>query len=389
MISVVTNNGADYTLPTQTGVVIRTSARFDNLNNSLLAIETAWTISGVICSADAGDISTQVTAMKAHFANRILVSAKIKDGGATVEELLTSASIFVESVDFPEGDGPEWATKRAFSIVIRAEKFTSDITTNGEYSYIITYSTEQSGIITRTITGELVDTIGKVAYTKYTALKAAQSWVTWTNANLIEDTYSQDKNNTKITFSIIHKKYWTAYGAGITNAMVSEELSVDSQNVVTVRVSGWFEGTQTSCNTAINAVRRNDVLVGEVVTRDIYENRTSFSLEYIRAFGTDILYYQQTLSIQEQLIGSVFKQVLGNYNSIKQVTARNTATATQSGVIRRLRSYPIPPKYYWNANNLKQVSYSYSGPESMIYGGRFIYTLTYNYEFEFSSTPRI
>ena len=386
-VQLITNNGSsDYTHAPSPGIVISEEYRAKANISALAERKVTWSIEGVLIPSN-GDIDTQVLALKAAYELGELYSAIWYDSSEILEQLPDENGIRVEIIEFPEGTGSEWATKRRYKIVLSGSEFSTDVSDDGEYDYTIEYATEQNTLITRTISGTLTDLDGKTASTKYATLKAANGWETWTDANKISDNYSTDVNNAVCQFSIVHKKYFTAYGSGIVAGSATVETKTDSQDVERKTISGSFTGSAGDCTTAIDALRPgSSVLVNESINRDDYANTTSFTLEYISTADNDIIFSQEMLTIGEQVYGFVHKRVIGGAVPIKQSTSKNAATASQSGVIKKLASYPTVPAAYWAAANVKSKSYTRIGPEYTA-GAGYLYGLQYSYEYEFDATP--
>lgn len=386
MLTLVTHNGIqEYTHPNMPSVVISNTARFKENTSELLEIEKTWTVNGFLASTD-GNIQTQVIALKAHYIGMKLTSAQIKDGVTVLETLPTDLGICVESLNFPEGSGAEWATKRNYVLTLKGIDYVGTVESFGEYTYTITYATDQSGNLTITINGELSDITGKNALDKYETLKFSKGWFYFADCNIINDIFTQNDNNTKITFTITAKEYWAAFPSGITDGSYDIEETLDNQNVTRVRVSGWFEGPVQNCMNAITTLTYSDVLISKSVSRNNLTNRTSFSLEFL-LLSNDILYRQETTTVTPQIYDFIHKQILGGRNPIKQVIAKTVATATQSGTLKRLKIAPLVPPPIWPLSCVKKHTISRITSEYNTYRDCFVYTLNYSYEFEFSSTP--
>ena len=188
-VELVVTNGADtYTHDPTPSVVISSTIKHDEESGIYREREVIWTITGVLTPAG-GLIADQVAELEEMYHNGVLDSAKVVDGSTELEIMPDEKGIRVTGLDFPEGSGPEWATKRQYIVTLNGSDYSEDVTSNGEYDYNITYATEQSGIVTRTITGSMRDLYGKDSAAKYAALKTTLGWSTWAGANQIDDTY--------------------------------------------------------------------------------------------------------------------------------------------------------------------------------------------------------
>ncbi len=382
-----THNGSNYYphVP-HAAVEIRVEPVHSSDSNEVFEFKHIWTITGIIVPGGI-TIQEQIAGLHAAYDLGTLQSAQILDDTTPLETLPTDGGIKITSFEFPEGKGPEWATKRQYKIVLEGLDHTSTVDSAGEYTYTITYSTDQSSIQTRTISGTLKDIKGKAATTKYGTLKSNQSWAVWSGANLITDSESANKDDTICTFTVVHRKYWIIYPGGITNGDVNIEKSTDSQNIERYRAFGWFEGTEAVCLSAINAlVPGSAIRLTSSSTRKGYANRTSFSLEYIYRSGNDILFFQENLSIAPSIPDFVFKRVLG-FHAIKQYTSYTVARAIQTGVIKKLEQYPLSPQCHWPEVHLKHSEITRIEPEYNSSSGKFVYGLVYTYVFEFATTP--
>lgn len=382
-----TNNGSDdYTHVPHAAVSISVGPVHPDNSNEVFEYRHTWTITGMLVPGGTS-IQAQVTALHAAYDLGTLATAQILDDVTPLETMPIDGGIKITAFEFPEGRGPEWATKREYKIVLEGLDHTSTVDSDGEFTYTITYSTDQSGIQTRTVSGTLKDIKELVATTKYNTLKAAQSWATWSGANLITDSYSANKNDTVCTFSVVHKKYWIIYPGGITNCDTSIEKSVDNQDVEKYRAFGWFEGVESSCLAAINSlVPGGAIRLTSSNTRKQYSNRTSFNLEYIYRSGNDIIFSQENLVIAPSIPDFVFRRVLG-FPAIKQYTSYTVARAVQTGIIKRLEQYPLEPTHHWPSIHLKHSELARIEPEYNISNRKSVYGLTYTYVFEFAITP--
>jgi hypothetical protein len=77
--------------------------------------------------------------------------------------------------------------------------------------------------------------------------------------------------------------------------------------------------------------------------------------------------------------------VLGGAVPVKQTVGKTTAKATQSGILKRLSTWPSPPALKWDAENLVSKTVSRLPLESKL--GVTGYGLQYNYQYEFETTP--
>lgn len=383
-LQLITDNGVGtYKHSPLPGVVINNSIEHEEDSAVVNRRVVTWDITGVLLPDSGQSLVEQVSALESHYQVGSLVSAKITDGNTDYETLDNDDGIRVTKLDFPEGNGPEWASKRTYVISLEGVDYFDD--DKGTVEYTVSYDTEQSGIITRTISGLQKDA-EQDSYVKYVALKAANSWGTWAGANSVRDEYTTNKKDTETTFTIIHQVYWLAFPTGITNGSVNTEQAADSSGITKIRVNGWFEGSEASCDTAINTVRPSNVLyIRSSSTRDKYANRTSFSFEYISK-STDILYYQETIQIQAGLHEFVHKRILGGAPPIKQYTSVAPVRIVQSGIVRRLSSPPEVQVHKYPVDSL--VSKRISRVSAEVKSGlEHTYVMHYSYEYEMNYNP--
>jgi len=367
-------------------LVISHAFKYEDGTASLLEDAEVWTITGYIVAPE-GSIKDQTVELSNFYEGGELDYVRFLDEEEIVDQLADDNGVRIVSLDFPEGDGPEWATKRKYVIKLEGINVSSDVESSGETNYTITYSTDQSGIITRTITGTVLDKTGD-AYTKFATLKSDNSWATWTDANLVTDEYTSNDDDTECRFNIIHKKYWVAFPTGITNSNIESNSTTDDQNVTRGRLSGWFEGSAADCLNAIAALYPlNSVVLEYSITRSTYNNRTSFSISFVNLYANNVLEYNETRSIDASTYDFVYKRVLGGAPPIRQVTSRTTGKATQRGSMTQLKIMPTMPPPYWNAMYIKSARSSQHSAEYNTSLGSFAYTLDWTYEYEFPTTP--
>jgi hypothetical protein len=367
-------------------LVISHEFKYEEGTANLLEDLETWTVTGYIVAPE-GSIKAQTLELSAFFEGGELDYVRFLDGEEIIDQLADDNGVRIVSLDFPEGAGPEWATKRKYVIKFEGVNTSAEAEAAGEVNYTITYSTDQSGIITRTINGTVADKTG-ASYSKFATLKSDNSWSTWAGANLITDEYTTNDDDTECRFNIVHKKYWVAFPAGITNSSVDSNSTTDDQNVTRGRISGWFEGSVANCNNAIATLYPlNSVVLEYSVTRSTYTNRTSFSISYVSLYGNNVLEFSEVLSIDASVYDFVYKRVLGGAPPIRQVTSRTTGKATQRGSMTQLRVMPTVPPPHWNAMYVKSARTTQHSAQYNTALGSFAYTLDWVYEYEFSLTP--
>ncbi|MBW8002626.1 MAG: hypothetical protein FVQ80_11495 [Planctomycetes bacterium] len=354
------------------------------------AIET-WTIDGILIYSTNATITEQIAELESFYANARLDSIELKsDGNTTLDSLTAQAlkGIVVESLTFPEGNGPEWATRRKYRIVVSGKYVPTVILTSGEVNYTIIYDTPQSGQLRRTVSGTVKDVAG-TATAKYNTLKT--TWDSWAPAPFIganrgTDTNNANKDDTVCTFTLEDTVYWIAFPTGITNGEINTEIDTDSMGVAWCNVTGWFEGSDADCTTAIADIApAGYTVLTDSTTRNDHTNRTSFTRRYILTAEGEVS-SSETLTIKEQLYEFVHKRVLGGGVPIRQDTSKGPFRYTQTGAIRSKDVYPTPPGYNWNVSGLLSEQVTRIAPEFEVGAGNFIYGLQYTYIFEFAIT---
>lgn len=382
-----TNNGSsDYTHnPTPKVVISKSYSRKEN-TDEIIGLEHRWTISGVLTTAG-GAIDTQVAALEAAYEVGDLAFCRLRDEAVVKEQIPVDEGVHVESVNFPVGKGPEWASKREYEITITGIDYSASITSTGDYAYTITYDTDQSLIQTRSIRGTLKDYTGKDSITKTNALVAAESWGTWSGAYTVQDSITTNETDTVTDFNLVHKKYWTAFPSSITNAQVSNTINTDNMGMQTQTISGFFEGSEGNCTSAINTLRPSgSFLASENIARNDYTNRTNFSMKYASTATNDIVYYQQVITIIPRVYGFIYKRILGGVSPVRQSTSLTSSRASQSGVIQRLSGYPSIPAPLWGIYSMTGSSQKYTTAQYRN-NSLGLFTINYTYEFEFDITP--
>lgn len=369
-------------------LVINHAFKYKEGTANLLEDLETWTITGFIVAPE-GSIKAQTMELSTFYEGGELDYIRFQDGSSIVDQLADDNGVRIVSLSFPEGSGPEWATKRQYVMTLEGVNVSSAIETSGDCNYTITYLTDQSGIITRTITGTMRDKSGD-SYVKYTTLKSGNSWSTWIDANLTADEYNTNDDNTETKFRIVHKKYWSTFPAGITNSNIDYNTKTDDQGVTRGRISGWFEGSEANCTYAVTTVYPfNSVVLDYSVTRNTHQNRTTFSIAYIHLYGNDILEFSETLTVRAQVYDFVYHRVLGGAPPIRQVTSKTTGRATQTGSLTRLGTMPAMPPPKWNSIYVKNAYHTQHTARYNTSLGKFAYTLDWTYEYEFPTTPVI
>jgi hypothetical protein len=378
--------GSAYTFEITPAIVMSTEIGYKDSTSKRLEEKTVWNISGYFAPG-AKSLKEQVGEFEEFINADYLNNVRLMDGSSVIEELSGEGNVRITNLSYPTGSGPQHATRRNFEITLEVLKYAPEFLSTGVYQYTIEYATEQSTLVTRTISGTIKDLVGYAVLDKLDALITLKGWAIWDSANLLSKSSSSNDENSVCSFSIVHKKYWAAFPVGTTNGEITRERSVDAQGVVKYKISGWFEGNELDCTAAIMAEKAVGHLLGESISRAPYSNRTNFNLELLAQAGEQgpIYYSQETLTIQEAVDGIVFKPVLGGGEPVKQTVARTTAKATQSGLLKGLTSWPPPPALHWSESNLTSKSVTRLPLESQ--AGLVGFGIQYNYQFEFSNTP--
>ena len=179
--------------------------------------------------------------------------------------------------------------------------------------------------------------------------------------------------------------YWTAFETGITNGEVNTEIDVDNMGVGWYSVSGWFEGSEADCTSAITAIEPSGytLLTGKTARND-YTNKTTFAYKYIlNAEG--IVSSRETLTVKYQIYEFVHKRVLNGAVPIKQYTSKGTYRYTQIGQLVHKDVYQANPAYNWASSGLISEVVTRMAPEYQVAAGDFVYGINYAYEFEFAT----
>lgn len=371
-------------------IVINHENRHYDSINALVETVVTWNIDGILVPKTMS-IGAQVAQLTSFYKGGNLTLLNLTtDAGLVVDTIASQVvkGIVVESLTFPEGHGPEWATRRKYSLVISGVVVPQDVLLAGELEYSIAYNTLQSDQLRRTISGVMKDVAGG-ATAKYLTAKAA--WDAWApgdfdGSNRTTDTYTVNKEDTVLSFNLDDLAYWIAYPTDITDGDISKEIEVDSMGVGWCNISGWYEGAEADCDTALAGIAPSGyVLLTGTTTRNDHTNRTSFVRKYISTIAVTT-FSSEMLSAKTQLYEFVHKKVLGGAVPIKQYTSRGPFKYTQTGQLKRRDTYPEPPGYNWNSSGLLSQSIVRIAPEFQVATGSWLYGLSYVYEFEFATS---
>jgi hypothetical protein len=392
MLKLISDSGVAYTFSPTPALVISNSYEHKEDDDTMLVRTCKWAINGVLIYKAGTTLAAQVTGLKAMLEPATVKSAQLVDSyGTVLEEMPDEAGIRITDVEFPEGTGPEWATRRTFSFNVEGKEFTEDVNKDGDCKYTISYATAQSGIVTRTISGTMRDVMNKEAYAKWVAFRTKKLWDTWTNANKTDDTYKVNEPGTSCEFTLTHVQYFQAFPANVTNAELKKDEDIDQHGIKKVSLTGMLEGAIAACDTALTNILlpyAECVILKQQKSRDDYANRTSFSYEFLsKVDNPEIISSRETYTVESQVTDFVFKRVLGGGNPVKQVTSKTTAKATQSGSLKGITAAPAPAGYAFSSNNLKSRSVSKGTREYKNGENAYVYETQYSYTFEFETTP--
>jgi len=372
-------------------VVMSRKSVYSGKDNVFMGVVDTWNISGVLLSIN-GALPTQITNLKNAYDS--VTKIELKDG-TTVRETIDvtgmDAIIKTTTLDFPEGFGPEYITKRAFSITLETTTYIPSgypIATSTVNNYTISYTTGQNGKIIRVVSGTCTDEVDRDATAEYAAFKTAQGWA---NApagyNRGSDSYTANQENSEVSYSITDTEYFIAFPANITSGSLSvDERLDDSGNTLTTK-TGWYEGSGANCIIAIDAIREAGaaaVLLNESISRDDFSSRTNFTLEYLMAASTDEIDRKNTYTISTPYTSIIFKRVLGGGSPVRQATSVGTARATQSGQAVKVGSYPTESASEWPLTIMSQ-NVTRHPPVKTRSGTGYLYRTSWDYSFESAS----
>jgi hypothetical protein len=387
------NNGTDseYVFDYLPDIAINKNNKHDDAN-SLEYTEVSWGISGLLVPKSGTTIKDQVTALESLLAYGTLTYARLYSDTTIIEQIPNDIPIKIDSFELPTSAGPEYATKRTFSISLSGQDASSAITTNGKYEYTTQYSTDINNFVTKTISGTVEDLIGTNSKVKTEALIASEGFDTWTYNSIeaLREKYdiTNNKNDTICTFTIVHKSMVETLPTGVTDGRYAIQERQDAFGINYVTVSGVFYGTVSACNRAIAQVTAGKgTLLEDVQTREPIANSTSFTYNFI-GITSKVLSKEEVISITPSIMQFVHYRVLGEA-PVKQYTTWKPASATQRGSITHLTKVPSLPSPHWSNEHIINSNYTtYSAEYDRKFRQR-VFKLDYTYEFEFNNTPVI
>jgi hypothetical protein len=351
-------------------------------------IITQWSVTGILLPSNKyGSVDEQVLKLEQYYTNVDLTEVFLEADNKKIEQMPNDNGVRLTEFSFPDGRGPEWATRRRYTMTFESEGYSTAVKADGDYEYQITYNTKQNGNQTRAVSGSLQDITGKDARVKAEELVADQAWDPYAGYNRTSLQYIENRENSRCSFSLMHEEYFTAFPVDVTNANAQTETRVDKQNIERSRVSGWYEGSVTACNNAINALIAGKTTVSSSIVRDDYANRTSFNIELIDLADGTVVYAQETISIKDQIIVNLYKPVLGGANPIKQSAGKTSATASQVGTIKQFDTWADAPALKWASTDVSNREVTQIEPEWNVASGSYMYTTNYSYQYEFVETP--
>lgn len=379
------------------GVVISMDPVYDD-NGVFIGTKQVWSIKGTLIGPN---ISTKVAALETEYKTSGLSALELKIGASVVESIAQTNSgahdndKIPATIDFSEGTGVEWVTKRKYEIKaetpINGLIFPEGSDSVATYKY--TSRVDQNTESVQSYSGQIKTDTSKDIDAEYTTWKS-----TWgidtppSNHILVNEIKSTNLEETVLSFTIEFSSIGVpgsgvdAYPAGCTEGDASTETSTDEDDITYVNLSGFFVGSIVNCDNAIDAERPTPsgdfTLLGEDITRNEYEFKTSFSIRYIGGAATDILATKQTVSIAPILEAFVMKRVVNDF-PVKQVTSFTSAVARESGTTTKVGSYPAAdtPRSSW-INALISSNTTRLPPRVNRSSGDAIYTVTWDYVYE-------
>lgn len=182
------------------------------------------------------------------------------------------------------------------------------------------------------------------------------------------------------TFTVTDRELVAAFPANCYEGSVSYQTSEMPNGEKRLNVSATFKGTGAA--TAIEAVKADEAFTGLPLlsreeSHDEYSDSYTLSMSFLQE-SPDVI--SQTVSIRKSLYDFSLTPVLNGGDPVKQTTVKRPASATQSGSITKLGSWPTAIAPLW-PNSLKQHNITYAPPEKTV-SGDWRYTVSWEYSFE-------
>jgi len=168
-------------------------------------------------------------------------------------------------------------------------------------------------------------------------------------------------------------------------------FDTDAQGQIRVTLSGTYRGA--GAQALLNTLKLTGSNYRTLSENQRYNPDTqewNFTYAYARIAGSrELVTWVETIAVDVALDEFVFLKPLGGGAPIKQITTASTARATQSGEAVGLTGYVAPPSPAWAAEHLRSSQIVRRGPERSPDGQTLRFTTTWNYAFEFATTPSV
>jgi len=304
-------------------VTISQDAVYHPVTGAVTSLRKKWDVNGVLLNNGTA-LATQVSTLESlvNGARNGTSSIALYSDTTKLAELTNTGSldgVQVSGINYPKGDGIEWATKREYSF-----SFSVETIVNGSYSiYTQKYSLNGNGITQKSVSGTLYSATPTDA-----AAKLVAEGILGAESSAFSREFSTQGVITakSIDFTMTDTYYPAAMPTGCCEGSYDESESTDDNGIVTTSISGSFtskktEGSNVSCvaaRTAADALITSFSSGVTLKTKNISENpltgTVSFSASYEALANNSQEYTNYKTSYQIADNGVVSKSVSGTMN---------------------------------------------------------------------------
>lgn len=368
-------------------VNIEVKSNFDEVKGRVLSKTITWTITGVLLAKSGSTISQQVATLKSLFEKPIGNESFVMDvSGLTLNGSQAISGLLIDPPSFPDGSGIQWGTKLNYSIRATGT-FWEDPSISEWADYSISYSTDEKGIESKSISGTYNNPTSsniKASCESY-ILSAWAKNENYIRTQSIQLNGSNDGNKKTCTFTIADRGLFKALPLGVSSASVQKTIERGTGGEGFLNISASFTGMNRSLIAAKTAAElalqpySGMKMVSYSESEDEYAGVFNINVKYLNNI-TSTISEDETISITPSMQDFTIKPVLGG-RPIKQNTVIRPATANQSGSKVSIFSNVSPNNPRW-AGDLKKSTVTYSTPTYGVGFTTLLYKVSWNYEFE-------
>lgn len=308
--------------------VITRAPRYSEGGGRPIGYTETWDIEGTLYGDPTHSLSQQISDLESAY-SQLNGDLEIKSDSTSLRKLEASkcdgGRLKITGPSYPEGNGPELATKRTYKLQVVGEVTASNLA--DPWTYAASYQLDPAGKRTITYSGTYNKPSGaRTAYEGAYTAKFPLPSALWRQT---QHQYNPNVNDSEVRFTIAQQEGYKALPANVSDGSYTRRVQKAAGGQQTLTISGSFKGS--GADAAIEALRQRSLpCTQDDVVENPFDNSKQFTLSYI-CNPTNIIESEQTVTMQAALMDFILLPVLDGRPLVKQWTVMRPAKATQSG----------------------------------------------------------